>query len=118
MKKTRELMDELMSATPRLIIIQRDEGRIALVDADGHTRTFATDGKKERHQLRAGTIETSTKWDGVTLTQQSTLDGGAKVTQTFLVDDAKRLVINTTLDDSRMGKAPPTKCVYDSAGER
>jgi hypothetical protein len=118
MKRTRALMDEVMTATPRLSIFQRDEGRIAFVDADGHTRTFTTNGKKERHQLQAGTFETTTKWDGVTLVQQSTLGRGVKVTQTFAIDDAKRLVVSTTLDDSRMGKVPQNTRVYDPAGER
>ncbi len=118
MKKTRAVMDELVTATPRLSIFQRDEGRIVFVDADGHTRTFTTNGKKEPHQLQAGTLETSTKWDGVKLVQQSTLGGGFKVTQTFALDDARRLVISTTLDDSRMGKVPPNTRVYDPEGER
>jgi hypothetical protein len=118
MKKTRALMDELMTATPRLSIFQRDEGRIVFVDADGHSRTFTTNGKKERHQLQSGTLETTTKWDGVTLVQQSTPGGAVKITQTFVLDEAKRLVISTTLDDSRMGKAPPSKRVYDPEGER
>ena len=118
MKKTRALMDELMTATPRLSIFQREENRIVFVDADGHTRTFTTNGKKERHQLQSGTLETSTKWDGMTLVQQSTLGGGVKVTQTFFLDDARRLVISSTLDDSRMGKVPPNRRVYDPNGGR
>jgi len=118
MKKTRALLDELMTATPRLSVFQREEGRIVFVDADGHTRTFMTNGKKERHQLQSGTVDTSTKWDGVTLVQQSTLGGGVKVTQTFAIDDAQRLVISTTLDDSPMGKLPSHKRVYDPEGDR
>ena len=55
MKRTRALLDELMTATPRLSIFQRD---------------------------------------------------------------AKRLVISTTLDDSRMGKVPANKSVYDREEER
>jgi hypothetical protein len=54
----------------------------------------------------------------VTLVQQSTPGGAVKITQTFVLDEAKRLVISTTLDDSRMGKAPPSKRVYDPEGER
>ena len=118
MKKTRALMDELMAATPRLSIFQRDEGRIVFVDADGHARTFTTNGKKERHQLQSGTLETTTKWDGLTLVQQSTLGGGMKVTQTFALDEGPRLVISTTLDDSRAGKMPPGRRVYDPEGNR
>lgn len=118
MKQTRALLDELMTATPRLSIFQRDERRIVFVDGDGHTRTFTADGKKERHQLKGGTVETSTKWDGVTLVQQSTLGGGTTVTQTFALDEAKRLVISTTLDDARRGKVPANKSVYDREEER
>ncbi len=118
MKNTRALLDELMTATPRLSIFQRDGLRIAFVDGDGHTRAFTADGKKERHQLKAGTLETATKWNGVTLVQQSALGGGITVTQTFALDDAKRLVISTTLDDARMGKVPANKSVYDREDER
>jgi hypothetical protein len=118
MKRTRALLDELMTATPRLSIFQSDERRIVFIDGDGHTRTFTADGKKERHQLNGGTLETSTKWDGVTLVQQSTIGGDATVTKTFALDDAKRLVISTTLDNSRMGKVPANKSVYDCQEER
>ena len=58
------------------------------------------------------------RWEGATLVQQSALGGGVRVTQTFAVDEAKRLVISTTLDDSRMGKVPPNRRVYDAAGDR
>lgn len=107
-----------MTATPRLSIFQQEERRIVFVDADAHARTFTTNGKKERHQLRSGTLETSTKWDGPTLVQQSTLGGGVKVTQTFALDEAKRLVISSTLDDSRIGRMSPNKRVYDPDGNR
>jgi hypothetical protein len=118
LKQTRALLDELMTAAPRLSIFQRDGLRIAFVDSDGHTRTFTADGKKERHQLKAGTLETSTKWDGATLVQQSAAGGGVTVTQTFALDDARRLVISTTLDNARMGKASPNKSVYEREDER
>jgi hypothetical protein len=68
-------MDELMTATPRLSIVQREEGRIVL-------------------------------------------GGGVKVTQTFALDDAKRRVISSTLEDSRMGKVPPNKRFYDPGENR
>jgi hypothetical protein len=118
MKQTRALLDELMTATPRLSIFQREGLRVAFVDGDGHTRTFTADGKKERHQLKAGTLETSTKWDGAMLVQQSALGGGVTVTQTFALDDPRRLVVSTTLDNARMGKTPPNKSVYDRENER
>jgi hypothetical protein len=118
MKKTRALMEELMTAMPRLSIFQQEEGRIVFVDADAHARTFTTNGKKERHQLQSGTLETTTKWDGATLVQHSTLGGGVTVTQTFALDEARRLVISSTLDDSRIGRMPPNKRVYDPDGNR
>ncbi len=118
MKRTRALIEELMNPPPRLSIFQPEEGHVTFVDAEGHSRTFVTNGANERHQLQAGTVDTTTRWDGTTLVCESSIARGMKIVHTYQADDVRRLVVIVTLDDPRMGSAAANRRVYDAQGDR
>lgn len=115
MKQVQEMMDELMRPSDRLTILQEDDV-IKITDADGHTRSFATSNKKERHQLQSGTVDVQTRWDGPILRQEVKVND-TKVVRTLQRDlERQQLLVTVTVGESRRGR-PPFKSVYDVAPE-
>jgi hypothetical protein len=113
MKKMREVMDELMQAVERFTIVQPEPAVVAIIDADGHARTFSLSGKKERHQLQSATVEVQSRWDGSALRQEIST-GNIQIIRTFVRDvEHSRLMVTMAASDSRRGM-PPLKRVYDT----
>ena len=118
MKNMRALMEELFEAPARLTIVQSEAASMTFIDADGHARTYSTSGKKEPHQLKSGTVDVRTSWDGTSLRQEITT-GNVKLIETYSVDSARRqLTVVLKNDDGRRGEMPPVRRVYDAADER
>ena len=87
---------------------------------DGRSRWFVTSNQKEKHELQAGTIETTTKWDGAQLRQEITAAGGLKILRTYeLSPDGRRLVVTNRIDRTPGGRdEPPMRVVYDTDAAR
>jgi len=116
MKRMRDLMRELMEAPSRLTIA-RDGDAVALVDEDGRVRKYVADGKTEKHQLSAGTVQTKARWDGPSLVIEMEAREGFKVKRTFALEPGTgRLAVTTSVEGSRAPQdRPPLKAVYDRA---
>ncbi len=115
MKDMQAMLDELMRPSDRLTILQ-DDGVVKITDADGRTRSFATSGKKERHQLQSGTVDVETRWDGPVLRQEVKVRE-SKVVRTFARDtERQQLTVTVSLADAPRGR-PPFKSIYDLAPE-
>lgn len=118
-KQRRALMQEVLETDPAFTIIEGD-GTITFTHPDGRVMTYKIDGKKEKHQLTNGTIETKTKWDKDTegLVIEMDLGSGMKVTHTYTVAGSPRqLADSVKLEGGRMrsgGSGPPPRHhVYD-----
>ena len=113
MRKRMEVMREVMESPAHMIVTVGD-GAITFVQADGRSQRFSTDGKKEKHQLQSATIETKTKWDGVSLRQELDLGDDQKIVRTFTVSgDTGQLTVSTTFGDDGNGRRTPLRLVYD-----
>ena len=117
-KQRRALMQEALATEPSFTIIEGD-GTITFTHPDGRVMTYKIDGKKEKHQLTNGTIETKTKWDKDTegLVIEMDLGNGMKVTHTYTVAGAPRqLADSVKVDGGHMrngAQAPGRHHIYD-----
>jgi len=115
MERARAIVEELMMPSTRWVITRSEQGAIAFTDAEGRSMKFVPDGRKEKHQLAGGTIETQTAWKDAHLRQEISLPGGMKLTRTFAVmPDPRQLVVSTTTEGGRGGRRPPTRFVYEA----
>jgi hypothetical protein len=118
MEETMQTMRELMTPTAHWAINEAEGGTLVFSSADGRSVRYATDNKKEKHQLAAGTIETKTKWDNGQLRQEIDLATGTKAVRVLAITpgEVSRLIVTTTLEGEaagRGGKRPPVRFVYD-----
>jgi hypothetical protein len=118
LKAARALIEELMTPSAVLTIGDHD-GAVTFTEADGRTRSYKTDNRKEKHQVTNGTVETRTRWEEGSLVIETELDAGLKVTQTYSVGaDPRQLTVLTKLEGGpgRMSRQrPPRRTVYDDA---
>jgi hypothetical protein len=116
MKRIRDLMRELMEAPARLTMALDGEA-VAFVDEDGRVRKYVANGRAEKHQLTAGTVQTKTRWDGPSLVIEMEAREGFKVKRTFALEPGTgRLAVTTVMEGSRAPQdRPPLKAVYDRA---
>lgn len=111
----RDLMAEAVQA-PEQMTITVAEDHVTFVYPDGRVKHFATDNKKEKHQVDAGVVETKTRWDGQQLVMEWDLGQGGKVTNTYALNpngpDGRQLIVTTKVEGGRGGDRP-IKHVYD-----
>ncbi len=92
---------------------------MTFTEADGRTRTYKTDNRKEKHQVTSATVETRARWEEGSLVIETDLGEGLKVTQTYSVGaDPRQLTVLTKLEGGpgRMSRQrPPRRTVYDDA---
>ena len=116
MKAMRELMQEVMTPPETLTITQQAE-QVTFTDADGHVRHYATNGKKEKHQLTNGMVETKTRWKDGQLEMETRPQSGMTIVQDYAVDpQTHQLVVMTKMQNSRFqgqGSREPIRRVYD-----
>jgi hypothetical protein len=116
MKQRRALMQEVMEVDATFTIIEGD-GSVSFTHTDGRVVTYKTDGKKEKHQLTNGTIETKTRFDKDTdaLVIEMDLGDGMKMTHTFTVTgDPRVLADSVKMEGGRMQHAStPRHHIYD-----
>jgi hypothetical protein len=114
MEQQRALMQEVAELPTRLTITQRGD-LITFVGPDGTARSYAANGKIEKHQLTNGTIETKTAWDGQSLRMAITLGDRGKLIRTFSRREPRRLEVSTAFDGAP--KDGRHIVVYDAAEE-
>lgn len=113
MRKRMEVMREVTESPAHLIVTVGD-GSVTFVQADGRSQRFATNDKKEKHQLQSATIETKTKWDSLSLRQEIDLGDDQKVVRTFSVSsETGQMTVSTSFGDDGNGRRPPMRTVYD-----
>lgn len=114
MAGTRGLMQEVLGAPARFSIIQQAE-MIRFVDADGRTRSYASTGVSEKHQLASGTVETRTRWDHSVLVMDIKISDRVSLTRKYAVDATLRRLKVTTQTPGGRGEQV---AVYEDAMQR
>lgn len=105
MEARRALMDEVMHLPPRFTLAQ-DGDKIVIIEPDGVVRTYLVNGKKEKHQLTNGTVETTSSWDKATLKMEIVVGERMKLVRTFaLTDDPRRLQVTTAFEGGPKDRA-------------
>lgn len=105
MEARRALMDEVMHLPARFTLAQ-DGDKIVIIEPDGVVRTYLVSGKKEKHQLTNGVIETTSTWDKATLKMEILVGERLKLVRTFaLTADPRRLQVTTTVDGGPKDRA-------------
>ena len=116
--KIQETIRDARSPSPTLAI-SHAAANIAITDSRGRTRFFQTSGAKDKHQLDAGTIDSTTMWSGDQLVTQYNFGSGRRVTYTYsLAAGTKQLVVRVRVDGGGWngGRGATTiKYVYDAA---
>lgn len=116
--KVQQLTGEVKNPSASLTISQSADS-LAITDALGRTRFFQTTGVTDKHQLDAGVVQSTSKWNGPQLVTTYDLGGGRKLIYTYsLVATTKQLLVQVKLDGGRSepaggGTAMPIKQVYD-----
>ena len=120
MQRMRDVMRELMQPAATLIVIQRDD-TVSFTDDQGRVRKFVVNGKQEKHQLDAATIETRSRWKDGALVIEWETGRGPTVMRTYRVDaSVNQLIVETTMKGGRgpgSGDRPPIRHVYDQVME-
>jgi hypothetical protein len=114
MQQARETVQELVQPAERLTITQTPD-QVTFTDSDGRIRHYAANGRKEKHQMLSGVVETKTTWkDGQLVMESQPEGGGAKVVQTYSLDPKTRQLIVTTAMEGSGRSMPPIRRVYDN----
>jgi hypothetical protein len=117
-EQTMAVMQELMRTSAHWVITSGDRYGVTLTDAEGHSMKFVPDGKKEKHQLGGGTIETTTKWDKGQLVQDMSIVRMHLVRTFEVTPGTRQLVMTTTMKGGPDGRERPVRLVYDSDEQR
>ncbi|MEO8257721.1 MAG: hypothetical protein ABI868_10300 [Acidobacteriota bacterium] len=116
MRKMQAVIEEIMTPAGHWIVTTGAES-ITFTETDGRSRRFMTNGKKEKHQLQSGTLETKTRWDGPQLRQDVEVGGGTKITRSFTVSpDTEQLIVLTSVNSDTGRRPSPMRLVYEPDG--
>ena len=103
MLQARKLITEVMTP-PETVTIVADETTVTFTDDHGVIRKYTTNGKKEKVDIGGPKIDSTTKWDGASLTQDLGI-GDAKVTETYTIsDDGNQLTEVISIKNSGAGQ--------------
>ena len=119
--RIQEAIADARSPSPSLTI-SHSGASIAITDARGRTRFFQTTGAKDKHQFDAGTVDSTTSWNGDQLVTQYDFGAGRRLTFTYsLLPTTRQLVVRIRIDGAgQYGARGPTmlKYVYDPQRRR
>lgn len=96
--RQRALIREVLTL-PRRFTLVESEASITVLEPDGVTRTYHTNGKGEKHQATNGVVETRTRWADASLVMEIKA-GRLTLTRTFAArstDGLRRLEVTTTV---------------------
>ena len=101
--RIQEVIRDARSPSPSLTI-SHSPANIAITDARGRTRFFQTTGAKDKHQFDAGTIDSTTAWNGEQLVTEYDLGNGRRLTCTYtLASGGRQLVVRVRVDGGGYG---------------
>ena len=114
--RIQEVLRDARSPSPNLTI-SHSPVNIAITEAGGRTRFFQTTGATDKHQFDAGTVDSTTTWNGEELVTAYDLGSGRRLTYTYaLASGGRQLVVRVRVEGGGYGARGPTttKYVYDA----
>jgi hypothetical protein len=118
MQAMRARMDRTLEAPARLTIVQAD-GSITFTDGDGRSQRFAINNKKEKRPIDNRMVEVRTKWDDGRLVNETWLDEGMKLTETYsLLSERQQLQVMVKIEGSHLPKPVNLRRVYDAQSQQ
>jgi hypothetical protein len=98
---------------PEILNIAMSAFVVTFTTGEGVVRKFTANGKKEKVDLTSADVETTTRWDQSTLTQEMKV-GQVKVTRSFeATQQGNQLVITVATENGGRGQPATKKYVYD-----
>jgi hypothetical protein len=113
-RENRSAQRDLLEIAESLTIAVKP-GVVTFTDDLGRTRTYPTDGTRQRYMLGSARYEARVRWDGTQLRKEIDAAFGLKVTETyFLSPDGRRLFLIVRLGEQRENVRPVgANRVYD-----
>jgi hypothetical protein len=113
-------LDELTNTVryaPATITITQNATSVTLADARGGTRTYQTNGKKEKQTVGSATIESAARWQGPQLVIETDLPRDRRMTVSWsIVPTTKQLLMRVALGRGTLEIGPfQIKQVYNRA---
>jgi hypothetical protein len=114
-------IDELTNTVryaPATVTITQNASSVMLADARGGTRTYQTNGKKEKQTVGSATIESAARWQGPQLVIETELPRDRRMTVSWsIVPTTKQLLMRVALARGTLEIGPlQIKQVYNRAG--
>jgi hypothetical protein len=114
-KKIRELVNEVLSPSPRLTITQTDAA-VTVVDVSGRTRRFHPGGKEDKLELEAGPVAVVSRWENGQLVLRCQVEKNRDLLYRYSRDPGTRqLAVQIQFADH--GRGAVIKRIYDLAPE-
>jgi hypothetical protein len=118
MRGMRAHMTDVLETPARLTIVQSD-GLVTLTDDNGRSKRLTTNNKREKRPVDNRVVEVRTKWDDGRLVDETWLDHGMKLTETYsIASERQQLHVAVKLEGSRLPQPLNLRRVYDAASLR
>lgn len=98
--------------------IEEGDSTLTLTGAEGLTRTFYPDGQERERRIEGlGIVQIKARWKGDKFVVERSLEGGAKITETFeLAEGGRQLYIKLKVSGGR--RTINFRRVYDAADDK
>lgn len=114
MRAMRARLNYVLEAPTNLTIVQAD-GSVTLTANDGRSRRLTTNNKKEKRPVDNRMIDVRTKWDDGRLVNETWLDDGMKLTETYSTDsERQQLQVIVKLEGSHLPRPISLRRVYNA----
>jgi len=118
MRAMRARMNSVLEAPTKLTIVQAD-GSVTLTDNDGRSRRLTTNNKKEKRPADNRMVDARTKWDDARLVNETWIDDGLKLTETYSTDsERQQLQVMVKLEGSHLPRPINFRRVYNAESLR
>jgi hypothetical protein len=118
MRAMRTRMNYVLEAPTKLTIVQAD-GSVTLTDNDGRSQKLTTNNKKERRPVDNRMVDLRTKWDDERLVNETWLDDGMKLTETYsFTSEREQLQVVVKLEGSHLPRPINFRRVYNAESLR
>ena len=118
MRAMRARLHSVLEAPARLTIVQAD-GSVTLTDSDGRSQRLTTNNKKGKRPVDSRMVDVRTKWDDGRLVNETWLDDGMKLTETYsLTPEREQLQVMVKLEGSHLARPIDFRRVYNAESLR
>jgi hypothetical protein len=101
-----QALTDLLRKGSATLVVSHHEPSFVINDAQDRTLFFQTDDSTNDHEIGAGTISSTTRWEGPRLVTEYNLSSRLKLVFTYtLLAETKQMVLRVRLDDTERRRA-------------